>query len=675
MSAAVLVDHPIINDGGCSNLKIPVETTHTLSIQSSSTQETGDGADSDSTSLRVSDFGKDAFSTDSPGTSPSLSSLKVQKSLEENDYLRSAQIPQAISPPFQSQQDEFLQFMEPTPVFPPGYDTLPPGGCPKFQILDSCSKDELPTYSPAAYKIGVVCRKLEWLSPYEPSAARSWKTFVMELNSTQLNFYLIPSVLENSFLSAAVNYLNRENQPGPTPVATNDCYSSLVTTTQDRQFQQLCDEVQFFKHDNQTDVHDDEGYTSSTPSSSSRPSKTTRSKRLIRSYSLQHARIGLATDYTKKTNVLRLRLESEQFLLNFASVEDLIDWNLGLSIGRDVAMDLTDREAPRYRTVPRRRRTQVTGSTPYYHEAVVRRRAQSDTRFETGNGIRGRLSKLKTKLSNLSLSLVNHPGQKSVQQQQLQQVKQFRQAVKASMNETNASVGTVSSMSILREQNRHRTNSVVSFSLAGTEDEDENDEQFGPIVTHLSNTDQRDDEGEEDIENLSDLHRSDDEDELDVDIDEFPDRGRCRRNTGALVPLYLLSDHKWRPAKKEESAKRFSKNCLKCIKPLTFDESWVNKLLMKPAIVSSLSSAYLRSQFSTSGLISKDSSFISLLSSIAPGSSTDLLGLATSSGHRRKSSSLKDSIIHFSDTALSRVANHHLKEYLVGSHALVPKEL
>ena len=51
-----------------------------------------------------------------------------------------------------------------------------------------------------------------------------------------------------------------------------------------------------------------------------------------------------------------MKLEDEQMLLNFGNVDELITWNLLLNVGKDVALDLTDREFPKYRTVPRRRR-------------------------------------------------------------------------------------------------------------------------------------------------------------------------------------------------------------------------------------------------------------------------------------------------------------------------------
>ena len=50
------------------------------------------------------------------------------------------------------------------------------------------------------------------------------------------------------------------------------------------------------------------------------------SEDLLRSYTLQHAESGLASDYVKRKNVLRIRMEGEQFLLQARDVAGVIDW-------------------------------------------------------------------------------------------------------------------------------------------------------------------------------------------------------------------------------------------------------------------------------------------------------------------------------------------------------------
>lgn len=650
-------------------------------------QTSVESEDLDSRTLHDSDSQDSSCSLPTPGTSPSTSSLidthsrlKSQQNSHEGIYYKHASQVDETSRFLEFSQDEFLLFMEPSPVFPPEYATLPPGGIPRYPILDSHHVNEsLPAYTPAAYKLGVVCRKLEWLSPYEPSPSRSWKTLIMELNSTQLNFYHIPSSLESCFLSFVTSYLREDTSRHPSLDSIHESYRSLVTTPQDIQLLHLCEGLEFFKHDNHPEDNDD--VHSSANSVHSKSLKSSKHKRLIRSFSLQHARIGLASDYTKKTNVLRLRLENEQFLLNFATAQDLIEWNLGLSVGRDVAMDLLEREIPRYRTVPRRRRAQFTSPISFYHEAVARRnRAHSDSQFESSSGLRSKFCRLKTRLSSLNLKGFTNQAQTSVQQQQLLQVKQFRAAVTSSLNDSYAPVGSMSSISVQRELNRQQgaESHGASFSFAAGEEEDEGSE-YHPVLPHLSNAeDTFEEDGDDDIQNLSDLHRSDDEDEYDVELEDVSDfratAVRPRRDTGSRSITHSNGDHKWRPPKKQESERRFTRNCLKCIKPLTFDESWVNKLLMKPAMMSPLSLAYLRTRFSISGPNSKDSSYTSLVS--LPVLSHFDANMTSSPGpHRKRAFSQKDMVLSLADTSLARITNHHLKEYVVGSHSLIPNDV
>ena len=47
---------------------------------------------------------------------------------------------------------------------------------------------------------------------------------------------------------------------------------------------------------------------------------------LVRKYTLQHAESGLASDYTKRKNVIRVRMEGEQFLLQAQDVPAVIEW-------------------------------------------------------------------------------------------------------------------------------------------------------------------------------------------------------------------------------------------------------------------------------------------------------------------------------------------------------------
>ncbi|KAI0763448.1 hypothetical protein BD413DRAFT_582495 [Trametes elegans] len=87
-------------------------------------------------------------------------------------------------------------------------------------------------------------------------------------------------------------------------------------------------------------------------------------KDLIRKYTLQHAESGLASDYTKRKNVIRVRMEGEQFLLQAKDVASVIDWIEGIQMGTNVALDLDERPMPRGPIFPRRRRRRVRRVEP-----------------------------------------------------------------------------------------------------------------------------------------------------------------------------------------------------------------------------------------------------------------------------------------------------------------------
>ncbi|PCH35398.1 hypothetical protein WOLCODRAFT_139886 [Wolfiporia cocos MD-104 SS10] len=79
-------------------------------------------------------------------------------------------------------------------------------------------------------------------------------------------------------------------------------------------------------------------------------------KDLMHTYTLQHAESGLASDYTKRKNVIRVRMEGEQFLLQAQDVASVIDWIEGIQAATNIALDLDERPMPKGPMFPRRRR-------------------------------------------------------------------------------------------------------------------------------------------------------------------------------------------------------------------------------------------------------------------------------------------------------------------------------
>lgn len=230
---------------------------------------------------------------------------------------------------------EYFQWVDNAPRRPPSYKSVNSNRRITYPIYETLDDNVLPGYSPAVKAITVISLKQEWLNPYELSSSRAWKNFIMEINSTQLNFYHI----HESLTSNIKNYYG-----GPTNFP-NDLNSSKQST---RFLPSLHSKstYQFNRSDQQW----------ITKMIQSNEKKYLSNDMLFKSFSLQYGKFGIPTDYTKKTFVLRLRCELQQFLINFAHVDDMIDWSVSLSIGIDVSLDLAYREMPTYRTVPRRRR-------------------------------------------------------------------------------------------------------------------------------------------------------------------------------------------------------------------------------------------------------------------------------------------------------------------------------
>jgi len=77
---------------------------------------------------------------------------------------------------------------------------------------------------------------------------------------------------------------------------------------------------------------------------------------LVRHYTLQRSESGLGSDYYKRRNVIRVRCEGEQFLLQAENVMQVVDWIEALQAGTNVALDLDERPMTRPPPFPRRRR-------------------------------------------------------------------------------------------------------------------------------------------------------------------------------------------------------------------------------------------------------------------------------------------------------------------------------
>ncbi|KAN0131960.1 hypothetical protein V8E53_010240 [Lactarius tabidus] len=77
---------------------------------------------------------------------------------------------------------------------------------------------------------------------------------------------------------------------------------------------------------------------------------------LLHAYALHNSESGLGTDYVKRQNVIRIRMEGQQFLLQARDVASVVDWIEGFQAAANIALDLDVRPMPKGPLFPRRRR-------------------------------------------------------------------------------------------------------------------------------------------------------------------------------------------------------------------------------------------------------------------------------------------------------------------------------
>jgi hypothetical protein len=78
-----------------------------------------------------------------------------------------------------------------------------------------------------------------------------------------------------------------------------------------------------------------------------------RKAKLEKSYSLLYADAGIAADYKKRRYVIRVRAETDQFLLSCIELSTFNRWLEGLFAAIDVALPIEDRDFPRDMSIPR----------------------------------------------------------------------------------------------------------------------------------------------------------------------------------------------------------------------------------------------------------------------------------------------------------------------------------
>ena len=329
--------------------------------------------------------------------SPSISSSSSSFSSSSfSTYSSSVQQPTSIQTTESGEEVDpklrYLELVDPSPAFPPTYDSVNPSRHITFPIYEQsqtpCSNEDLPAYTPSIESIALVSMKQECEFIEAPRRRRKshtsdnpqsvkrdvtghWENYIMELNSTQLNFYSIDKSLMQDLANDTGSTI-ASDPPSPTlspPTASSHSSSSSLlkffqTALRRDRKKSVSNEDQCFQTCYSFRPADNERIL---PVVASDKNRYLSDVNLVKSYSLQYAKFGLPIGYLirrkykiTEVNILRLCCESEQFLVKFTDVDTLIEWATSLSVGISISLDLDCRVAPEYRLYPRRIRRRST---------------------------------------------------------------------------------------------------------------------------------------------------------------------------------------------------------------------------------------------------------------------------------------------------------------------------
>ncbi|CCH45918.1 hypothetical protein BN7_5505 [Wickerhamomyces ciferrii] len=523
------------------NLKPKIKKI-TSSSSSSNSSQTPLSNNSSSTSLsllssRSSRSTLDPVTSSSPHsqylkyqTSPlcTMSSTEYQKKHQKSSNSSQTSLKSNKQHQQQQQQQEsmdYLEYMEKQPCYPPTYSAANASKSIRFPIYEQEETHILPDYSPSIYQISLGLKKIEWLSPYEPSPIRNWKNVIMELNSTQLNFYSIDH--QNIPLLNRVKKSKTKKIYEFTPIESEFILNTIKQN----------------------------------------PMEYLTSKKLIKSYSLQFAKFGLPVDYKKKNNCLRIRAETEQFLIHFHTIDEMINWSNYLSTGINVSLDLESRKLPNDRTVPRRRRNRRGSSSnrnrSYSDSELIRRELSTSSAnkrrssFSGGpeSSIKGKISRLfNRKRSDVSLNDIEELALKFQQQTTVDDTPSSRPSSTPLSNQLEDE--------LVEEAEAEEAESIRNEISTIQEEEEENDEQEPNSIHELHDDSDDDDELEEPSNN--DLFNN------------------FHLNFGSSSSSSDDDDTKqWLPEHKLITRRKYLKDSIRCIKLLPGDEEWVGKFIVR----------------------------------------------------------------------------------------------
>lgn len=201
------------------------------------------------------------------------------------------------------EEDFFYQEVMTTPSHhrpssPPGY--VPPrfGYDRKGEPVVIAEAEPLPQYTCDVQIEGVFNMKMEIIDTIKRAPARNWRAMFVKLEGTKLSIYSIKKDWG----------LGRSSKHGAQVFADNPPW------------------VQKGK--------------------------------LEKTYTLLHADVGIAADYEKRRYVIRVRAETDQFLLSCIELETFVRWLDAMFAAINIAPTIDERDFPRDQSIPRRARLQ-----------------------------------------------------------------------------------------------------------------------------------------------------------------------------------------------------------------------------------------------------------------------------------------------------------------------------
>ncbi|KAL2137167.1 hypothetical protein VTI74DRAFT_7714 [Chaetomium olivicolor] len=260
-----------------------------------------------------------------------------------SQYSAGSEAPSARPRRMSMEEDMFYrEMMTSRPAKPPSYESAVKAAVAAQRRALAAERgahhvpeDVLPGYSCDIHLEGVFMRKMEIEETTKRAEYRDWRMVYVELRGTALNIYNVKK--ERGWWSSTTKHEGPDISPDSPPWVKK---SSLE-----------------------------------------------------RSYSLLHADAGIAADYRKRRYVIRMRVETDQFLLSCVELGTFVKWLDGIFAAISISPPIDERDFPRDFSIPRIQRIRwLRGQRPRPEDSIgfhrlteQRRQEASDEDEDDGN--------------------------------------------------------------------------------------------------------------------------------------------------------------------------------------------------------------------------------------------------------------------------------------------------